>query len=119
MKNRIENCNSKKTTILGALYGALTAIIVVPFMMLLTHKVVQFDSVELYGYSLENRFEVAYCFNVPDTHTYYYSTPVIYGCVNDKETTRERYMASPYITYGLIILGSVTGAILAKRHKNK
>lgn len=49
MKNRIENCNSKKTTILGALYGALTAIIVVPFMMLLIHKVVQFDSVELYG----------------------------------------------------------------------
>lgn len=117
MKNRIENCNLK-TTIQGALCGALTALIVVPFMVLLAHIVVLFDSVELYGYSLENRFEVAYCFNVPDTHTYYYSTPVINGYVKDHETTRERYMASPYITYGLIILGSVTGVILAKRRKN-
>ena len=72
MKNRIENCNLK-TTIQGALCGALTALIVVPFMVLLAHIVVLFDSVELYGYSLENRFEAVYCFNVPDTHTYYYS----------------------------------------------
>ena len=32
MKNRIENCNLK-TTIQGALCGALTALIVVPFMI--------------------------------------------------------------------------------------
>lgn len=38
MKNRIENCNLK-TTIQGALCGALTALIVVPFMVLLAHIV--------------------------------------------------------------------------------
>lgn len=117
MKNRIENCNLK-TTIRGALCGALNAIIIVSFILFLTHIAVQFNSVKLDNYSLVNRFKTAYCFNVPDAYTYYYSAPVIYDYVCEGDTTRERYMASPYITYGLIILGSVTGVILARRRKN-
>lgn len=98
-----------KDSVNGAVTGAFAVAIVIPALGLLAHIAPTFGDVYLEGdYSLKNRFETAYSFNTPEEHKYYHATPVINGYGAD--TTKERYLASPFATYGAIALGAMAGA---------
>ncbi len=108
-----------KEGVKGALSGVIATVVVVPIMGLVAHGVKYMSDERLDGYSLRNRFETAYCFNTPNEHKYYYSTPVIFGYEAEGDTVRESYLASPYATYGIIGLGGVAGAGLALAGRRK
>lgn len=98
-----------KNGVTGAVKGAFVVAVAVPTLGLLAHIAPTFGDVNLGNdYSLKNRFETAYSFNTPEQHKYYHATPVVNGY--NTETTKERYMASPYATYGVIALGAMAGA---------
>lgn len=110
---------------LGALGGTLATAIIIPIMGLAAHGIKYFGDEDLDGYSLKNRFETAYCFDTPKAHKYYYSVPTNGGAGADFKL--QKYMASPYLTYGTMALGGIAGAIalggagvvLAKSRENE
>ena len=84
---------------LGAVSGALAASIVIPILGLAVHGVRYLGDENLGNdYSLKHRFETAYCFDTPNEHKYYHTTPIYNGYSG--ETVLESYAASPYATYG-------------------
>ncbi len=62
------------------------------------------------NYSLKHRFETAYSFDTPEAHKYYTCTPTINGY--SQETEQQRYLASPYATYGTMAFAGLAGAVL-------
>lgn len=70
-------------------------------------------------YSLKNRFECAYCFNVPNEHKFYHSSYYL----NDTELSLPKcqtyYMASPYVIYPAMMLLGLRGAYVAARKKKR
>ena len=97
---------------LGALGGVLVTSVAIPVMGLAAHGVKYMSDEQLSGYSLKNRFETAYCFDTPQEHKYYYSTPIVNGYSQGEYKTKEKYLASPYATYGTMALSGLAGAVL-------
>ena len=109
-----EKFNSAIQTIKWASFGAMAGTIVmatvIPAGGLFAHGARQFLSDDnLHNdYSLKNRFETAYSFKTPDAHKYYHVTPTINGY--SQETVKEKYIASPYTTYGAMAAAALAGA---------
>ena len=96
---------------IGAISGALLmGGVIIPVGGLVAHGAKYAGEETLAGYSLRNRFETAYSFNTPESHKYYYSTPIVNGYA--QETCKEEYFASPYATYGATAGAGLAGAIL-------
>lgn len=112
---------------IGAIASTVIMAAVIPAGGLLAHGARKFLSDDYVhpDYSLKNRFETAYSFKTPDSHKYYHSTPVINGY--SQETIQEKYLASPYATYGALCIYGLAGAIFfgaaglaaAKRKENQ
>ena len=97
---------------LGAIGGTLVMATAVPVLGLAAHGLGYASEDVRNNYSLKNRFETAYCFDTPENHKYYYSTPIFNGYTASDQQSKEYYMASPYATYGATAAGTIAGAIL-------
>ena len=96
---------------LGAVSGTLAASIVIPVLGLAVHGIRYLGDENLGNdYSLKHRFETAYCFDTPDEHKYYHTTPIYNGYSGD--TVRESYAASPYATYGTTAFFAASAALM-------
>lgn len=101
--------NNIKSGINGAINGALATTVAISVLGALAHIGPMLGDTNLSSdYSLKHRFETAYSFNTPEKHKYYHATPVINGYYG--ETEKERYLASPFATYGAIAMGAAVGA---------
>lgn len=110
-KKFVRGLHAIKYGTIGAISSAmLMGGIIIPAGGLVAHGAKSISDENLTNYSLSNRFETAYSFNTPESHKYYYSTPVVNGY--NQETRKERYLASPYTTYGATIGAGLAGAIL-------
>lgn len=108
---KFENAiNIVKNGVIGAVQGTLIAAAVIPALGVAAHVAGYASEDTRTNYSLKNRFETAYCFDTPDAHKYYNVTPVVNGYSAD-EQIKERYMASPYTTYGTMAVAGMIGAI--------
>ena len=111
----------------GAVGGTLLATVAIPAMGLVAHGMGYLGDDSLDNYSIKNRFETAYCFDTPESHRYYYQTPIINGYEHGDKQTKEPYLASPYATYGATAAAGIAGAVLmggagivlAKRKENE
>lgn len=79
-------------------------------------------------YSFKNRLESAYSINVPESHKYYTKRLLPKGLApNNKATTKEIYIANPWLTYPATIflglasmaMGNVAAIADEKRKKNR
>ena len=112
---------------MGAIGGTLVTTAAISVLGVAAHSVGYISEERCDNYSLKNRFETAYCFNTPEKHKYYYSTPIINGYEYSELESKEYYLASPYATYGTTAAGTITGAVLlggagivlAKRKENE
>ena len=105
-----EAYNILKTSAISGGVSALGMAIAIPVLGLAGHMVKYIGDSSLDNYSLKNRFETAYSFKTPESHKYYYETPIINGY--EAPTSKEPYWASPYATYGLIALAGLGGALV-------
>lgn len=99
-----------KTGAFSGLVSALSVAMIIPVLGFAGHMVRYAGDCHLDNYSLKNRFETAYSFKTPESHKYYYETPIINGY--EAPTSKEPYWASPYATYGLIALAGLGGALI-------
>ncbi|MBE6461864.1 MAG: hypothetical protein E7006_03425 [Alphaproteobacteria bacterium] len=112
---------------IGAVVNTVIMAAVIPVGGLFAHGAREFLSDDYMhpDYSLKNRFETAYSFKTPDAHKYYHSTPMINGY--SQGIVQEKYLASPYATYGALCGAGLAGAIFlgaaglaaAKRKENQ
>lgn len=110
-KNFVRGLHAIKYGAIGALTGTmLMGGIIIPAGGLVAHGIKYLGDEKLDNYSLSNRFESAYSFNTPESDKYYYLTPIINGYT--QETVKEKYLASPYATYGSMAGAGLAGAIL-------
>lgn len=110
--------NRKNMFLAGAKSMILTAA-VIPVLGLAVHGLNELGTVRVENYSVKNRFECAYCFNVPESNKYYYSTPIIFGDALNGCRQKEYYAASPWATYSLIAGAGVAGAVLYRRKQRQ
>ena len=100
-----------KYGVFGATVSGLATTIAFSLCGLVAHGVRFVSDEHLSNYSLKNRFETAYCINVPESHKYYFSESAFYS----EEPIKKRYMASPYFTYGVIGFAALIGAMSCGR----
>lgn len=98
-----------KSSAIGGAVSAIGIAVVIPALGLLAHFSKYASDSDVRQYSLKNRSEVAYSFNTPDEHKYYYETPYYNGYAGDSQ--KEYYLASPYATYGTIAAFGLAGAL--------
>lgn len=72
-------------------------------------------------YSLSHRFETAFSFNTPEEHKYYHATSGYWDATNgfDAETSKERYLASPWATYPILAALALMGTKAARTEEEK
>ena len=105
-----DSYNILKVGTIGGLVSAASMALIIPILGLAVHGVKYFGDDSLKNYSLKNRFETAYSFKTPENHKYFYSVPT-----NGGAPVKEPYCASPYGTYGLIVVYGFGGALASAK----
>jgi len=106
-----------KIAVIRGVKTAAFSAVAIPILGLGVHVFRYMGNADLSNYSLKNRFETAYSFKTPNSHKHYMLNPKLY-MYDDYEP--RPYLASPYATYGAILLFGLAGAASgAKSEKRK
>jgi len=91
---------------MGGAFGVISAAYAITLFGLLAHVGRYVISpYYLENYSLKNRFQTAYRFDVPESERTFYCTNLL-----DNVVQKRGYLASPYMTYGIISAFGLFGA---------
>ena len=72
MNRNWEKRQNRKNMFLAGAKSAILTAAVIPVLGLAVHGLNELGTVRVENYSVKNRFECAYCFNVPESNKYYY-----------------------------------------------
>ncbi len=116
---KTDKFNKAKNIVGGTVRGALIGAVVIPFMGLLAHAgsgiTNTFVNDGSEDYSLKNRFETAYKFDVPHKKSHY---DVLYqDSAWNPEIATERYLAHPAATYPAHLVFALLGGIAGAKRK--